>query len=353
MIEFRCENLLASDAEALVNSVNTVGVMGKGVALQFKKKFPGNFKEYERACKQEQVRVGEMFTVKLDSLTNPRYIINFPTKKHWRGSSRLEYIDQGLESLVSEIRRLDLQSIAIPPLGCGNGGLSWEGEVRPLIEQALERVPEVTAYVYEPSEEAKPAALEVKGEKPKLTLARAAIIELIGAYKASHYRLGRTVAQKLAYFAQTAGEESFNLEFKADQYGPYAEKLNFVLQELEGHYTIGYGDRSGGSDIELSPGAEEEAESYLRDYPNTEEHVNRVSRLIEGFETPYGLELLATVHWAATERDEPSLEEVTSAVQSWSRRKEHLFGEDHISIAWEHLKEEGWLSAHAAVNSAQ
>lgn len=352
MIEFRRDNLLMADAEALVNSVNTVGVMGKGVALQFKKKFPGNFKEYERACKRGEVEVGRMFTVELDSLTNPGYIINFPTKKHWRGSSRLEYVEQGLDALVSEIQRLNLSSVAIPPLGCGNGGLSWEREVRPLVEAALARVPEVEAYVYEPSEEAKPTALEAGGEKPHLTLARAAMIQLIGAYKASHYRLGRTVAQKLAYFAQEAGEKSFDLAFEAKQYGPYADDLNFVLQKLEGHYTTGYGDRSSGSDIELLPDAEEEAKIYLRDHPGTEERIERVSHLIEGFETPYGLELLATVHWAATERDESSLEEVTSTVQSWSQRKEHLFSEDHISIAWEHLKEEGWLSTDTVVSNA-
>jgi O-acetyl-ADP-ribose deacetylase (regulator of RNase III) len=153
MIEFRRNNLLAADAEALVNSVNTVGVMGKGVALQFKKTFPGNFREYERACKRGEVELGRMFTVELDSLMNPRYIINFPTRQHWRDSTHLEYIEQGLESMVSEIRRLNLESIAIPPLGCGGGGLSWGREVRPLIEEALSRVPEVDAYVYEPSED--------------------------------------------------------------------------------------------------------------------------------------------------------------------------------------------------------
>lgn len=351
MIEFRRDNLLASSAEALVNSVNTVGVMGKGVALQFKKKFPANFKEYERACKRGEVEVGKMFTVEVDSLTNPRYIINFPTKKHWRGRSRLEYVEQGLDALVSEIRRLNLRSIAIPPLGCGNGGLSWEREVRPLVEAALARVPEVEAYVYEPSEEAKPVTLETAGEKPRMTPARAAMIKLIEAYKISHYRLGRTVSQKLAYFAQASGEKSFDLKFEASQYGPYAEKLNFVLQSLEGHYTTGYGDRSDGSDIELLPGSEEQAEKFLQEHPETEKHVERVSRLIEGFETPYGLELLATVHWAAARSEDPTLEEVTNTVQSWSRRKEHLFGEDHISIAWEHLRDEGWLSSQSVVSN--
>jgi len=167
MIEFRSEgNLLEADAEALVNTVNTVGVMGKGIALQFKKRFPENFKAYERACKKEEVEVGRMFTFPLNSLTNPRYIINFPTKKHWRGRSRVEYIREGLEDLVREMERLGIHSVAVPPLGCGNGGLDWEDEVRPLIEAAFAAVPGVRAYVYEPSPATAPVPISVKGPAP-------------------------------------------------------------------------------------------------------------------------------------------------------------------------------------------
>ncbi len=137
VIEFRRDNLLGADAEALVNTVNTVGVMGKGIALQFKKKFPGNFKAYERACKNEEVRVGKMFTVSLDSLTNPQYIINFPTKKHWKGNHVSSTCATGWIDLLREIERLDIHSIALPPLGCGNGGLDWESEVRPLIDYEI------------------------------------------------------------------------------------------------------------------------------------------------------------------------------------------------------------------------
>ena len=167
MIEFRCDNLLEADAEALVNAVNTVGVMGKGIALQFKRRFPENFRAYERACKKDDVQIGKMFTVYLGESTNPRYIINFPTKRSWREKSRLEYVREGLEDLLCEIERLGIRSIAVPSLGCGNGGLSWDTEVRPLIEGAFARKPEVQVYAYEPSPEAEPVTGPRWREKPR------------------------------------------------------------------------------------------------------------------------------------------------------------------------------------------
>lgn len=351
MIEFLRGNLVEADAEALVNTVNTVGVMGKGIALQFKKKFPENFRVYEHACKKDEVQIGKMFTVPSGKLTNPRYIINFPTKRNWREKSRVEYVREGLEDLLCEIERLDIRSIAVPPLGCGNGGLDWEIEVRPLIEAAFARKPEVRVYAYEPSLTAEPVVMEAKGPEPDLTPARAVMLSLIGTYKASHYALGRLAAQKLAYFAQVAGETSLNLEFKESKYGPYAENLNFLLQNLEGHYLTGYGDRSGKSDIELVPGAERESEDFLRDHPDTEEHLTKVARLIEGFETPYGMELLATVHWTVEQKGATSLAEAVQIVQDWNPRKGDLFDEQHIGVAWERLEAEGWLKAKPVVHS--
>ncbi|MGB3683118.1 MAG: macro domain-containing protein [Rubrobacteraceae bacterium] len=344
MIEFRKDNLLGADAEALVNTVNTVGVMGKGIALQFKKKFPGNFKAYERACKNEEVRVGKMFTISLDSLTNPQYIVNFPTKQHWKEKSRIEYVRDGLEDLLHEIERLDIHSIALPPLGCGNGGLDWESEVRPLIEATFARVPEVRVQAFVPHTENELVQLDSGEARPPLTPARAAMIYMLGSYKASHYVAGRIVAWKLAYFAQVAGVTSLDLEFQEGPYGPYANDLRFLLQTLEGHYINGLGDLSGKSDIELLPGAKDEARSYLWDHPETEEHLRRAARLIEGFETPYGMELLATVHWTAERKEAASLAEAVQIVQNWTSRKGDLFDEQHIEVAWEHLENEGWIS---------
>lgn len=158
MIEGGSGNLLDADVEALVNTVNTIGVMGKGIALQFKQRFPANFRAYATACLHGEVAIGRMFVTEmtrqsvLGSLANQtglRYLINFPTKKHWRDPSRLAYVRSGLTALVGEIRARNIRSIAVPPLGCGNGGLVWT-DVRPRIELALGELPEVRVVVFAP-----------------------------------------------------------------------------------------------------------------------------------------------------------------------------------------------------------
>jgi O-acetyl-ADP-ribose deacetylase (regulator of RNase III) len=149
MLEFKQGNLLEEDAEALVNAVNCVGVMGKGIALQFKQAFPENFQQYKKACDAKEVQPGRMFTVPTEKLFNPKYIINFPTKCHWRDKSKIEDIQTGLKALVAEVQQLGITSIAIPALGCGNGGLDWV-EVKPLIESAFVELPEVRAMIFEP-----------------------------------------------------------------------------------------------------------------------------------------------------------------------------------------------------------
>jgi O-acetyl-ADP-ribose deacetylase (regulator of RNase III) len=149
MIEFVTGDLLKSEADALVNAVNCVGVMGRGIALQFKSAFPENFKAYAAACKREEVQPGHMFVFETGRLTPPRFIINFPTKRHWRDNSRMEDIDAGLADLVGVIRDKEIRSIAVPPLGSGLGGLDWRA-VRPRIEHALEGLNDVRVLVYEP-----------------------------------------------------------------------------------------------------------------------------------------------------------------------------------------------------------
>ena len=150
MTKFQKGDILQSDAQALVNTVNCVGVMGRGLALQFKKAFPENFKFYAQACERGGVRLGSMLVYDLNRMTGPRYIINFPTKQHWKNPSRLGDIEAGLNDLVKTVGQLHIQSIAIPALGCGLGGLNWSG-VRPLIEAAFEAVPELQVAIFEPS----------------------------------------------------------------------------------------------------------------------------------------------------------------------------------------------------------
>jgi O-acetyl-ADP-ribose deacetylase (regulator of RNase III) len=158
MIEIAQGILLEALVEALVNTVNTKGIMGKGIALQFKQAFPEMFRDYENACKAGGVRLGKMHVFDLGGLTgNPRWIINFPTKGHWRERSRLTDIEAGLEDLVTTILRLGIRSIALPPLGCGNGGLNW-AEVRPRIEGAFANLPDVNVLLFEPESETQRSA---------------------------------------------------------------------------------------------------------------------------------------------------------------------------------------------------
>jgi O-acetyl-ADP-ribose deacetylase (regulator of RNase III) len=343
MLEFKSGNLLEADAEALVNTVNTVGVMGKGIALQFKQAFPENFAAYEKAAKRGEIQPGTMFVHETGQMGNPRYIINFPTKRHWRAKARLADIELGLQDLVRVIREKDIQSIAIPPLGCGFGGLDWE-EVRPLIVSALQGAPNVRALVYPPAGAPVPEKMPVTTRRPKLTLGRAALIKLIDLYALPGYRVSQLEIQKLMYFLQEAGE-ALRLNYAKQQYGPYAENLHFVLQHIEGHYLRGYGARSGGSNLYLLPGAKDEADDFLKEHPETQARLARVARLIQGFETPYGMELLATVHWLSQEDPivKTDYQAAVRGFETWSRRKHEHFRPEHIQTAWERLHQQGWL----------
>lgn len=338
MIEYAKGNLLEADVEALVNTVNTAGVMGKGIALQFKQAFPENFMLYEKACRAKEVKTGEMFIVPTGSIFNPKYIINFPTKQHWRSGSKMNYVENGLKALVADVKRLSIESIAIPPLGCGNGGLDWE-EVHPKIEQAFAELPHVRVLVYAPAGAPAPDRIKIGTKKPHLTMARALFIALMENYAIPGYKLTLLEVQKLAYFLQVVGEP-LNLKFVKHYYGPYADNLNFVLIKLEGHYTRGFGDRTRDAEIFLMPNAAKEARDYLADNKQSQKRLEQVSEIIHGYETPYGMELLSTVHWVINEN--PSIasdsDAVMKAVQSWSSYKKKTFRENYILNAWQHLK---------------
>ena len=344
MIEFKSGDLLQADVEALVNTVNTVGVMGRGIALQFKQAYPANFAAYEKAAKRGEIVPGKVFVYETGAFANPRYIINFPTKCHWRDKARIEDIETGLQDLVSVIREKEICSIAMPPLGCGFGGLDWE-EIRPLILSAMESTPEVRTLVYSPVGTPPAEKMKVGTSRPRLTIGRAALIELIEKYALPGYQLTQLEIQKLAYLLQAAGEP-LRLNYVKQQYGPYAENLHFVLQRINGHYLTGYGDRSGRAYLHLLPGANEEAESFLDEYPDTKERLERVSRLIQGFETPYGMELLTTVHWLAMNEDPAAKKDYGVALrgfEAWNQRKRKHFRPEHIKVAWERLHQQGWL----------
>lgn len=341
MIEYTTGNLFDADTDALVNTVNCVGVMGKGIALQFKQAYPQNFKEYEQACKLNEVVPGKMLVHDLKSLLRPRFIVNFPTKRHWKEKSRLSDIVSGLHDLINQIRLYDIQSIAVPPLGCGNGGLDWR-EVKPIIESFANQLPEVKFLVFEPAGSPEPDKIKIQTEKPKLTRARSLFIMLMKNYALPGYKLSLLEIQKLAYFLQEAGEP-LKLNFKKYLYGPYAENLNHVLQKMDGHFIKGYGDRSKNAQIYLLPEAEREAQAFLAQEQckdnRADELLQKVTDMITGFETPYGLELLATVHWVIKHNPEKAndFQFVLNEFMSWNDRKKKVFKPNHIDKAWRHI----------------
>jgi O-acetyl-ADP-ribose deacetylase (regulator of RNase III) len=348
MIELTRGNLLEAPAEALVNTVNCVGYMGKGIALQFKQAFPANFKHYEAACHAGDLVPGKMMIHDNGGLVNPRYIINFPTKRHWKGKSRIEDIESGLSALVADVQRLGIRSIAVPPLGCGLGGLEWR-VVRPMIEQAFAGLPDVQVLLFEPAGAPEAKAMPVRTQRPHMTPARALFIKLMDAYSALDYSRTLLEVQKLAYFLQEAGEP-LRLNYEAGHYGPYAPNLNKVLEVMEGHFIRGYGDsQKPEAEIELLPGAVDEASAFLADKRDSLARLEQVADLIEGFETPYGMELLATVHWVAHyggrqgEAPAADVDAATNVVHAWNPRKQNIFKPDHIRAAWMQLAQRGWM----------
>ena len=346
MIELTCGDILKSEADALVNTVNCVGVMGRGIALQFKNMYPDNFKAYAVACKRETVQPGRMFVYETGQLTSPRFIINFPTKRHWRGKSRIEDIDAGLADLVKVVRDKGIRSIAIPPLGAGLGGLDWN-EVRPRIEHMLTKLADVRVLVFEPNGAPTNDKMVHVREVPKMTEGRAALVELMQRYLGGLLDPFITLLEvhKLMYFMQEAGEP-LRLRYVKAPYGPYAENLRHVLRAVEGHLIAGYADGGDAPDkpLTLVPGAVDEARDFLDQHEISRVRFEHVTKLVEGFESPYGLELLATVHWVMRREGATQRDSVERQVYEWNARKRQ-FTPRQLAIAEERLRSQAWLEA--------
>ena len=346
MIEFKKGDILDEEAEALVNTVNCVGVMGRGIALQFKRAFPENFKDYAVRCKRNEVQPGRMLVFETREMFTPRYIINFPTKRHWRGKSRIEDIESGLRSLAEEVRSRGIRSIAIPPLGSGLGGLSWS-DVRDHLEEALSDLEDVKIVVFEPGGGPADKGANRSRDVPTMTSGRAALVGLLDRYLCGLLDPSVTLleAHKLMYFMQEAGEP-LQLRFTKGRYGPYAENLRHVLNAIEGHLVSGYADGGDAPDKELRlvPGALDDARAFLDNRQDTQTRFERVSDLVEGFESPFGLELLATVHWTASAEGAQNLTDVIARTYAWNTRKRQ-FSRRQIDLALNVLAEKDWIDS--------
>lgn len=349
MITYKTGNLLEAKVQALVNTVNTVGVMGKGVALQFKSAFPDNTKAYNKAVKEGKLQLGEMLVVPVNSMNGPEYVINFPTKAHWRNPSQLSWIRSGLENLRHKLLQYGITSVALPPLGCGNGGLNWD-EVKLEIKTALQDLP-VDVIVYEPSLEVKAVlAKEEKETASKLTPARAMLLHLLYRYRAMGEFVSEFAAEKLSYFLQRFGEKQLKLDFQKGSYGPYSGKVRHSLFKINGYYIKGYEQKDAKPFEPLQLVVEKAPE--VKKYIDTnltvtdKERLKEVSDFIQGFESPYGLELLVTVDYLVNENKSFDLKEIKEGLSKWSERKQVIFSESHLQLAIKHLRKNPVLYYH-------
>ena len=352
MITFTSGNLLKADVEAVVNTVNTVGVMGKGIALMFKEAFPTNFDAYALACKRNLLKTGEMFVTENLQLMGPRWIINFPTKTHWRVKTKLEWVETGLDDLVRVIEEKCIKSIAIPPLGCGNGGLYWE-LVKPLIVEAFAPLHGVEILVYEPTQKYQNVAK--RGGVQELTPARALVAEMVRRYALLGIGCSILEVQKLGWFLERGANrlrinDKLNFAFEANKYGPYSERMRLLLNNLDGSY-LKCDKRLGDAGPIDFISFREEKKAFVNTYLNSGDGkaflpvLEWASDVIDGFESPLGMELLATVDWLVQKESvEPEVDSVRSALSSWKGgatagvRKLNIFDDRLISIALEQLR---------------
>ena len=351
MIRYTQGNLLEADTEALVNTVNEIGVMGKGIALMFREAFPENTRQYVAACKAKTVHVGSMFVVRERDLTGQRWIINFPTKKHWRQPSQLEWIRDGLRDLVRVIQEKQIRSVAIPPLGCGAGGLDWS-QVRDEIELALCDLGDVEVFVYSPTTEYQNAPK--RSGVDELTPARALMAELVRRYSVLGLDCTNLEVQKLGWFLtrvirKRRVTDPLELDYSANKFGPYADKLRHLLNGLDGSYLHCEKRLSDAGPADLI-WFEDSRRAKLQEFLQSEacrpylDALEETAVIIDGFESPLGMELLATVDWMVAENHcSLELESVKQGLSRWpggadaAHRKQRLFDDRLLGLAIERL----------------
>lgn len=334
-------NLLDASTQALVNTVNTVGVMGKGIARQFKERFPLNFKIYLEECKKGNLMPGKLLTVNDATLEGERTIINFPTKTEWYKKSQYSYIEHGLEELARVIVEKDIKSIAIPPLGCGNGGLKWE-RVKPMIEKHLAGLTDVDIVVYEPNDEVKQILKQQELNKDvKITPARAILLYAMFYYDSLGENTSLFIANKLAYFLQRLGEGNFKkLKFQAHHYGPYSVQVEHMVQAMNGKFIKGLeqNELKAFEPFELQYSKLPEVSEFVKRRLTADQQniIKQLIKLLDGFQSALSIEILASLDFV--KKENPGISKADAAILvKWSERKRKLFKDRYIDIAWDHL----------------
>jgi O-acetyl-ADP-ribose deacetylase (regulator of RNase III) len=338
MTKYIIGNILESDAVALVNTVNTQGVMGKGIALQFKKAFPNNFKLYVDACKNEKISVGKLLVTHESNLnTGEKIIINFPTKQDWRKPSEYSFVEDGLDDLINIIKLYQIKSIAIPPLGAGNGGLKWE-KVKKIIEQKLSHL-DTEIFVYEPTTEIKE---QLAKERTKLTDARALLLYVLFDLVRNGEYVSEFSSEKICYFLQRFGAKKyFKLDFEPKFYGPYSGKVRFVLNALNGSYLMGYSDMSKKpfEPLTLVADSYDTIQKYVESNQELSLIAQKTTKFLNGFYSDFALELLSSIDFIITKQNTFDETTIIQKLEEWSDRKRSLFSNPkYISISIKHLQ---------------
>lgn len=339
MIKYITGNLFDSKAEALVNTVNTVGIMGKGIALQFKKLFPNNYKIYRDICNKKDFKIGQLIVTRDQNIvTGEKVIINFPTKKHWKSPSEYEYIEKGIEELIKVIEKEKIKSIALPPLGSGNGGLQWF-KVKNIINDKLSSIENCEVFVYEPNDNVKEV---LRKERVKLTPARAMLLFMLFELVKNGEFVSEFASEKLCYFLQRFGaQKHFNLTYSPNFYGPYSGKVKHVLNYLNGSYIMGYAgkDKKPFEQLNLLIDSEKEVNAYINDNKELKQIVLKTSEFLTGFYSSFGLELLSTVDYIYLANNVSDKDSIKERLNNWSDRKKTLFSDDrYVDISINHLK---------------
>jgi O-acetyl-ADP-ribose deacetylase (regulator of RNase III)/uncharacterized protein YwgA len=350
----RIGDLFESHVQTLVNTVNTVGVMGKGIALEFKKRYPEMYKDYVRRCDHGEVQLGRPYVY--TSLWH-QWIVNFPTKDHWRSSAKLDDIIAGLRYLQMHYKQWGINSLAVPPLGCGEGGLEWRVVGPTLYRHLAEHdIPvELYAPFGTPPDQLEPSFLAGQGDAAadargvlKVSPASIALVEILARIDAEpyHWPTGRISFQKVAYFATQAGIPT-GLHYARGSFGPFAADLKRVRTKLENNGLLT--ERRSGRMFIVSagptfPDARRVYASYLEKW---EQAIERVVDLLLRFDTSKA-EVAATVHFAATELEarllrRPTELEVLSEVMHWKRRRDPPLTREQVATAIRHLHALGWI----------
>ncbi|WP_452602893.1 type II toxin-antitoxin system antitoxin DNA ADP-ribosyl glycohydrolase DarG [Pontimicrobium sp. MEBiC06410] len=345
MIKYLTGNLFDSKAEALVNTVNTVGVMGKGIALQFKRLFPNNYRLYKNICNEKEFEIGQLIVTKdQNTVTGEKIIINFPTKKHWKSPSEYEYIEKGLEELIKVIEKEKIKSIAIPPLGSGNGGLQWF-KVKEIIENRLSNIEDCEFFIYEPNAHVKEV---LKKERVKLTPARAMLLFMLFELVKNGEFVSEFASEKLCYFLQRFGAEKyFKLNYSANFYGPYSGKVRHVLNYLNGSYLMGYAgkDKKPFEQLNLLIDSEIDVKNYIEENDELKKIVLETNQFLTGFYSSFGLELLSSIDYISQTDKISDKDLIKEKLYNWNNRKKTLFSDDrYLDISINHLRKSQLLN---------